>query len=126
MSGFVLVAVRYRQVTARDELGRPTEWRHIRQGEPFDPVDDVELERLRRAGAILPGDAEPTVRAVSDAASGGSVEVPLPDAPRKTGTTEEWRRYAIALHSATGGARGLTGDEVADLGRNDIIELLGA
>ena len=126
MSGYVLVHERYEHITRRDDSGRGVERVVLRRGDRFESADETDIARLLEAGAIAPADGASAAAEKPAGGDGSAGPTGLPEEPRKTGTTDEWRAYAIALHKATGGERGLTADQVADLGRNDIIELLEA
>ncbi|MGU3587429.1 lipase chaperone [Rhodococcus sp. C26F] len=136
MTDYILTALRFNQVLERNDQGRPTKEIRHRRGALITDLDELEAQRLLRAGAIRPADevaaeeaaAERIAAAVVDqvppqgaeppAATAGGASAERPRRPRATATDEKWVAYAEAI--------GIDAEDLKGKNKDEIIALVDA
>lgn len=125
MTEYILTATRFDQILARDEKGRVTKLVRHRRGDSVAGLDEVEVARLLRAGAIIdaeqvrPAAAPPvddddqvdTVAAGAGEPGGTSQPAPVPAAvprPKQAADKDDWIAYAVSRGMDEAEARSMT------------------
>ncbi|QIX48933.1 MULTISPECIES: lipase chaperone [Rhodococcus] len=136
MTNYILTALRFNQVLERNDQGRPIKEIRHRQGALVTDLDELEAQRLLRAGAIRPADEvtdeateDPDVNTGGDTVGGQAPlqgdETPVsgsggrlaekPRKPRATATDEKWVAYAEAIGIDDADLDGKNKDEIIAL-----------
>ncbi|QDQ93710.1 lipase chaperone [Rhodococcus sp. WB9] len=137
MTEYTLTAVRFDQILERDNQGRPIKVVKYRRGDVITDLDELEAQRLLKAGALaeVAEVADPTEPEDGDDGEGDQTgtptavgtEVPTtvnqsgtdqPRKPRVTATVEKWLAYAKSI--------GLTGEAVDGKDKDELIALVEA
>ncbi|WP_432793682.1 lipase chaperone [Rhodococcus ruber] len=129
MTEYILTATRFDQILARDEKGRVTHLVRRRRGDTVTGLDEGEVERLLRAGAIIDAEqvraaAAPPVADDRPAAGAGDSDgqpagdpaaadqsAPAPAAvprPKQAADKDDWIAYAISRGWDEAQARSMT------------------
>ncbi|NKS52529.1 lipase chaperone [Rhodococcus hoagii] len=125
MTEYVLTALRFNQILERNDQGRAIKEIKHRRGALITDLDELEAERLLKAGAIVPASDLPKVSDTpaddatdteGEAEAVGAQANPADEQlrrPRATATAEKWAAYAKA--------RGIAADAVDAMDNKDAI-----
>ncbi|ETT26249.1 hypothetical protein RAJCM14343_5814 [Rhodococcus aetherivorans] len=124
MTEYILTATRFDQVLERDEKGRVTKLVRRRRGDTVTGLDEVEVARLLRAGAIVDAeqvrpapvppvdDDQVDTAGAGDGEPGGAGEpAPVPVAvprPKQAADKDDWIAYAVSRGMDEAEARSMT------------------
>lgn len=124
MTEYILTATRFDQVLERDEKGRVTKLVRRRRGDTVTGLDEGEVARLLRAGAIVDAeqvrpapvppvdDDQVDTAGAGDGEPGGAGEpAPVPvtvPRPRQAADKDDWIAYAVSRGMDEAEARSMT------------------
>jgi hypothetical protein len=126
MTDYILTATRFDEVLERNEKGRPIKVIKHRRGAVLTGLDDSEVARLTKAGAIAPVDTSADSEAPDlepQNPPSGDVDSFGLELPKKAGTAKAWEDYAVALFEKSEGKAGLNREDAEQATKQQLIEL---